>query len=48
VHSLVGGWRMPVAAISERATEIPATHHLHLDEPARWVDAVDTLGTSLL
>lgn len=32
----------------ERVTEIPGSHHVHLDEPARWVDAVDTFGASLL
>ena len=31
----------------ERVTEIPGSHHVHLDEPARWVDAVDTFGRSL-
>ncbi len=29
-------------------TELPGSHHVHLDEPARWVDAVDTFGVSLL
>ena len=42
------GLRMPDAEIAERATEIPATGHLHLDEPARWVGAVDTFGTLVL
>lgn len=32
----------------ERVTEIVGSHHLHLDEPARWVEAVDTFGASLL
>ena len=32
----------------ERVTEIPGSHHVHLDHPARWVDAVDTFGASLL
>jgi pimeloyl-ACP methyl ester carboxylesterase len=32
----------------ERVTEIPGSHHVHLDEPALWVDAVDTFGDSLL
>jgi len=32
---------------SERVTELPSSHHLHLDEPARWVEAVDTFGGSL-
>ena len=31
-----------------RVTEIPGSHHVHLDEPASWVDAVDTFGRSLL
>lgn len=31
----------------ERVTEIPGGHHVHLDEPARWVDAVDAFGASL-
>ena len=33
---------------AERVTEIPGSHHLHLDEPVRWADAVDAFGTSLL
>ncbi len=32
----------------ERVTEVPGSHHVHLDEPARWVDAVDAFGGSLL
>ena len=32
----------------ERVTELPGSHHVHLDEPASWVDAVDTFGSSLL
>ena len=32
----------------ERVTEISGSHHVHLDEPARWVDAVDTFGASLM
>ena len=32
----------------ERVTEIPGSHHVHLDEPARWVDVVDAFGNSLL
>jgi len=32
----------------ERVTEIPGSHHVHLDDPARWIDAVDTFGASLL
>jgi pimeloyl-ACP methyl ester carboxylesterase len=32
----------------ERVTEIPCSHHVHLDEPASWVDAVDTFGGSVL
>ncbi len=31
-----------------RVTEIPGSHHVHLDHPTGWVDAVDTFGTSLL
>ena len=31
----------------ERVTEVPASHHLHLDESASWVDAVDAFGSSL-
>ncbi len=31
----------------QRVTQIPGSHHVHLDEPARWVDAVDTFGASL-
>jgi pimeloyl-ACP methyl ester carboxylesterase len=32
----------------ERVTELPSSHHVHLDEPMRWVDAVDSFGASLL
>jgi pimeloyl-ACP methyl ester carboxylesterase len=32
----------------ERVTELAATHHVHLDEPTRWVQAVDAFGRSLL
>ncbi len=32
----------------ERVTEIPGSHHVHLDDPASWVEAVDTFGSSLL
>ena len=32
----------------ERVTEIPGSHHVHLDEPARWVETVDSFGKSLL
>jgi len=32
----------------DRVSEIPGSHHVQLDEPARWVDAVDTFGNSLL
>jgi pimeloyl-ACP methyl ester carboxylesterase len=31
----------------DRVTEVPGSHHVHLDEPARWVDAVDSFGRSL-
>lgn len=33
---------------SERVTEIPGSHHVHLDEPTKWVDAIDTFGDSLI
>ncbi len=33
---------------SDRVTEIPGSHHVHLDHPARWVQAVDTFGRALL
>ncbi len=33
---------------AERVTELPGSHHVHLDEPTRWVDAVDTFGQTLL
>lgn len=29
-------------------TEVPGSHHVHLDEPATWVDAVDAFGRTLL
>jgi len=32
----------------ERVTEIPGSHHLHLDEPTKWVDAIATFGDSLI
>jgi len=32
----------------ERVTEIPGSHHIHLDEPTKWVDAIDTFGDSLI
>jgi hypothetical protein len=32
----------------ERVTEITGSHHVHLDEPASWVVAVDTFGSSRL
>ena len=32
----------------ERVTQIRTSHHVHLDEPARWVAAVDTFGSTLL
>jgi hypothetical protein len=31
----------------ERVTEVPGSHHVHLDEPKLWVDAVDVFGRSL-
>lgn len=31
-----------------RVTELASSHHVHLDEPARWVQAVDAFGSSLL
>ena len=31
----------------EWVTEIPGSHHVHLDDPASWVEAVDTFGSSL-
>lgn len=33
---------------AERVTELRATHHVHLDAPSRWVDAVDAFGASLV
>jgi len=46
------GGALPDAARSgarpRRLTEIPAIRHLHLDEPARWVGAVDTSGEVVL
>ncbi len=33
---------------AERVTELPGSHHVHLDEPAKWVEAVDAFGESLL
>lgn len=32
----------------ERVIEMPTSHHVHLDEPTRWVDAVDAFGASVL
>ena len=32
----------------ERVTEIPGSHHVHLDEPTKWVAAVDSFGSSLV
>ncbi len=32
----------------ERVAEIPGSHHVHLDEPSTWVDAIDTFGDSLI
>ncbi len=33
---------------AERVTELPGSHHVHLDAPGEWVEAVDTFGSSLL
>ena len=33
---------------AERVTELAGSHHVHLDDPARWVDAVDDFGASVL
>ncbi len=33
---------------AERITELPGSHHVHLDAPGSWVDAVDAFGSSLL
>lgn len=33
---------------SERFTEVAGSHHVHLDEPTTWVDAVDAFGRSLI
>lgn len=33
---------------ADRVTEITGSHHVHLDDPAGWVVAVDTFGASLL
>jgi pimeloyl-ACP methyl ester carboxylesterase len=30
-----------------RLTEVPGSHHVHLDEPDAWVEAVDRFGRSL-
>ena len=30
-----------------RVTEIPGSHHVHLDDPDGWVEAVDRFGRSL-
>jgi pimeloyl-ACP methyl ester carboxylesterase len=32
----------------DTVTEIPGSHHVHLDEPTRWMDAVDAFGDSLV
>ncbi len=32
---------------SQRVTELPTSHHVHLDDPTSWVDAVDAFGASL-
>lgn len=31
----------------QRVTQVPGSHHVHLDQPARWVDVVDAFGRSL-
>lgn len=31
----------------EKVTEVAGSHHVHLDHPTRWVEAVDTFGSSL-
>ena len=33
---------------AERVTELPGSHHVHLDEPHSWVGAVAAFGESLL
>lgn len=33
---------------ADRVTEILGSHHVHLDDPAGWLTAVDTFGASLL
>ena len=29
---------------ADRFTELPGSHHVHLDQPERWVEAVDAFG----
>ena len=31
----------------DRITELPGSHHVHLDHPGGWVEAVDRFGSSL-
>ena len=31
----------------ERVTELPGSHHVHLDQPTRWADAVESFGAAL-
>ena len=32
----------------ERVTEIPGSHHVHLDEPTGWVNAINAFGDSIV
>ena len=32
----------------ERVTEIPGSHHVHLDEPTEWVNAINAFGDSIV
>ncbi len=47
--ALVGPDRLDLLRLlpPERVTEIPGSHHVHLDQPSRWVDAVDSFGASV-